>query len=147
MKYYLQTAEEPTGPHVATVVERMIERGEIDSLTPACEEGAEEWGTVGDYWQAIHAEAGAGRRVSAVPKVHVVSSAASAAAAGPVVYGPLPVWRIVAGVLFFLGAAGAFWWAAALLPTALAGPWFWLAALGGVLDAVIGLALTRRRAK
>lgn len=105
-----------------------MDDGEIVGGSPVCQEGDADWLTLDDYWADIMPPAPA--------PVPAAMAYAAAAAHPALVREPMPVWKVVFGVLCFILAFGAFY--AALV-------WNVFAAIMGVVWMVAGLALTKRK--
>ncbi len=131
VRYFIQIDGEdsPRGPLPAGAVRRLIENGDIAGHMPMCQEGDENWLTVEDYWDEVMP-----------PKPAPAQSYAAYAAVGAVhpalVREPLPIWKVVFGVLCFILAFSAFY--VALV-------WNVFAAIMGVVWMVAGLKLTKRK--
>ena len=130
MRYYVQVdgEENPRGPLPVSAVRKLVDSGDIGGGSPVCQEGDSDWLTLDDYWSDIMPPA---------PAAAPAAVAYAAAALHPaLVREPLPVWKLVFGVLCFILAFSAFY--AAVV-------WNIFAAIMGVVWMVAGLKLTSRK--
>lgn len=143
-RYFVQVTgeENPRGPLPAGAVRKLIENGDITAGDAVCQEGDTSWLTLDDYWDDLMPPA---RTVAAsAPAIHPALAVHPA-----LVKQPLPVWKIVVGVLFFLWGVSAAGWALTLLPAFFggvsgAGVWLFSCSLAAVLSFWTGIKLTRR---
>lgn len=141
-RYYVQLQNEGAarGPLPAAAVRRLVDAGDLAGPDAVCREGDAEWLTLDDYWEEIMPPAPTPRAAAhPAPAVHPA-----------LVREPLPVWRIVVGVVFLLGAVSCAWWLIILLPAVLAGlanaaAFFAFALAGLVVNAAVGVRLTTRK--
>ncbi len=148
-RYHIQVdgEESPRGPLPAAAVRRLITNGEVTGGTPACQEGDDQWLTLDDYWDAIHAETPPARRAPS-PAIRVAASLPPVEHPALRPPPPLPVWRIVYGVCFLVASFSTFGWALLALLAVVKSPvenavtFFVATMLAGAVEFGIGLVLT-----
>ena len=114
---------------------KLFDNGDITGGSAVCQEGDSDWLTLDDYWVDIMPPAAPAARPA---------YAAGAAVHPALVREPMPVWKIVFGVLCFLWAAGGFLWGVSFLMSGAIGIGIGLLVAGGFWM-VVGLKLTRRK--
>jgi hypothetical protein len=153
-RYHVQIEGEPSprGPLSGFTLLKMFERGEITSNTAVCAVGDQEWQTVDWYWTQLQNENGPRQAAPARPAAVVQQHPLAPPAVSVPQFPPLPVWRVVYGVCFFVGSFTSFGWAlvgmiyTAALPSNVEPFLFFVAAVFvGTIEFLFGYFLTARK--